>query len=389
MRLARPAPVDVGIAGAFVLMVAAEALLSPAVRSPSLHLGVAGLAMAGLAWRRAFPELTAALVMGSNFVVNPEGQLSTGLALVLVAYTNGAESDPPRSYLGLAVVLVPFLGALALDDLEPSDLGAAIVFLVGPWSVGAAMRQRARRTRHAEARAEQVEREREAQLVAATEAERTRIARELHDIVSHSISVIAIQTQAVRRRLHREQVHEAEDLAAVEATAREALAEMRRLFGVLRNVGEAASLSPQPGLGELERLCEQVRAAGLDVEVRVRGTRRPLPAGLDLAAYRIVQEGLTNTLRHSGARRATVVLTYDPARVDIVVEDDGRGFSPADVGSEGHGLVGVRERVALYGGAVDVVSRQPGGTRLVASLPLTERPMTPSTGQPPRQDVHP
>jgi signal transduction histidine kinase len=389
MRLARPAPVDVGIAGAFVLMVAAEALLSPAVRSPSLHLGVAGLAMAGLAWRRAFPELTAALVMGSNFAVNPEGQLSTALALVLVAYTNGAESDPPRSYLGLAVILVPFLGAL-VHELEPSDLGAAMVFLVGPWSVGAAMRQRARRTSHAEARAEQVEREREEQLAAATEAERTRIARELHDIVSHSISVIAIQTQAVRRRLDRVQVREAEDLAAVEATAREALAEMRRLFGVLRNVGEAASLSPQPGLGELERLCEQVRAAGLDVEVRVEGSRRPLPAGLDLAAYRIVQEGLTNTLRHSGARRATVVLTYDAGRVDIVVEDDGRGFDPADVGSEGHGLVGVRERVVLYGGAVDVVSRQPGGTRLVASLPLTERPLTPGTGQPPtRRDVHP
>lgn len=182
--------------------------------------------------------------------------------------------------------------------------------------------------------------------------------------------MIAIQTQAVRRRLAPDQVREAEDLAAVETTAREALAEMRRLFGVLRSDGEAASLSPQPGLHELERLCEQVRASGLDVEVEVEGSPYALPAGLDLTAYRILQEGLTNALRHSGARRATVLLRYGAARLDIAVDDDGRGFDSATVPSDGHGLVGVRERVALYEGTVQVLPRKTRGTRLVASLPL-------------------
>lgn len=372
MRLNHPSAVDAVVAGVFVVLVGVEALFSPAVESPLLHLAVAGPAMVALAWRAVFPVPVAALVMASNLVVNPDGQLSTILAMVLVAYANGAHSDPPRSYVGLAVVVVPFVGALALEDLEPSDLGAALVFLVGPWSVGVAMRQRAQRTSRAEARATQLEQEQEAQVAAAAAAERTRIARELHDIVSHSISVIAIQTQAVRRRLPAEQVNEAEDLAAVETTAREALAEMRRLFGVLRSDGEAASLSPQPGLHELEHLCEQVRASGLEVDLDVRGTPYPLPPGLDLTAYRIVQEGLTNALRHSGAERATVLLRYDASRVVVSVEDDGRGFDPASIASNGHGLVGVRERVALYDGTVQVLPGTSSGTRLMAALPLAE-----------------
>lgn len=371
MRLRLPPVVDVVVAGAFVLLVVAEALLSPAVRSPTLHLIVAGLAMAGLAWRRALPVPVATLVMASNLMVNPDGQFSTLLSLVLVAYTNGAENHPPWNYVGLAVIVVPFVGALALEGLEPSDLAAALVFLVGPWTVGAAMRQRTLRTSHAEATARRLEQEREEHVAAAAAAERTRIARELHDIVSHSISVIAIQTQAVRHRLSPDQVREADDLAAVETTAREALAEMRRLFGVLRSDEEAASLSPQPGLHELERLCEQVCGSALDVEVLVGGSPYALPAGMDLAAYRIVQEGLTNALRHSGARRATVLLRYDAARLHIAVEDDGRGFDPVAAAGGGHGLLGVRERVALYDGTVEVQVRQTGGTRLVASLPMT------------------
>lgn len=368
-----PAPrlVDVLVAAAFVMLVVAEALLSPAVESPALHLSVAGVAMAALAWRRLLPIPVAALMMAGNLVVNPEGQLSTLLALVLVAYTNGAENDPPRSYLGLAVIVVPFLGALTLEGLEPSDIAAALVFLVGPWTVGVAMRQRARRASHAEEKARRLEREREQEVAAAAAAERARIARELHDIVSHSISVIAIQTQAVRHRLGPEQAREAEDLAAVEATAREALEEMRRLFGVLRSEGEAASLTPQPGLSELGRLCDQVRGSGLEVDVRVEGNPYPLPAGMDLAAYRIVQEGLTNALRHSGARRSTVFLRYEATRLEVAVEDDGCGFDPTTVASDGHGLVGVRERVALYDGSLDVRAREAGGTRLMASLPVT------------------
>ena len=184
------------------------------------------------------------------------------------------------------------------------------------------------RSDEAVARAERLERERELEAARAAAEERTRIARELHDIVSHSISVVTIQTQAVRRRLGPEHAAEAADLAAVEATAREALAEMRRLFGVLRTEGEAVSLAPQPGLSELGRLVEKVgcrRHAG--AAHASRAIPVDLPAGVDLAAYRIAQEGLTNAVRHSGRHRVpTCGCATRPGRLDIEVEDDGRGL---------------------------------------------------------------
>ena len=372
MRLPVPPVTDLVIAGAFLALTVAEALLSPEVTSPLLHILVAGAAMLALAWRRSFPLGVALVVIAANTVVNPQGQFSTILSLVLVAYTVGSETEPPRSYVGLAIVFVPFMTAMAMEGLEPSDVAAAMVFLVGPWWVGTMVRQRARHTEEAVARAERLERERELQAAVAAAEERTRIARELHDIVSHSISVVAIQTQAVRRRLGPDHAREAADLAAVEATAREALAEMRRLFGVLRSEGESASLAPQPGLQELDRLVFQVQGAGLDVEVCVEGERYELPPGVDLAAYRIVQEALTNALRHSGAQHARVMLRYGRTRLDIEVEDDGRGLTSVTTG--GHGLVGVRERVALYGGNVDIGPGASGGARLAASLPVREAP---------------
>ncbi len=372
MRIPVPPPVDIAIAAAFVLFTVAEAMFSPGVTSPTLHIVVAGLAMVALAWRRSYPLGVGVLIIASNIVVNPQDQFSTLLSLVLVAYTLGSETEPPRSHVGLAVVLVPFMTAMVVEGLEPSDVAAAMVFLVGPWWVGTMVRQRARHTDEAVARAERLEREQELQAAVAAAEERTRIARELHDIVSHSISVVTIQTQAVRRRLGPEHAREAADLAAVEATAREALAEMRRLFGVLRSDGESASLAPQPGLHELDRLVSQVRGSGLDVEVAVEGERYDLPPGMDLAAYRIVQEALTNALRHSRANRARVVLRYGPTRLDIEVEDDGRGLVGATTG--GHGLVGVRERVGLYDGTVDIGPGSSGGVRLAASLPVRETP---------------
>ncbi len=198
---------------------------------------------------------------------------------MLVCFTIGSETRPPRSYVGLLLVLVPFVGVSIAHDLEPSDLAAALVFFVGPWAVGGLVRSRIARSDEAVARAERLERERELEAARAAAEERTRIARELHDIVSHSISVVTIQTQAVRRRLGPEHAAEAADLAAVEATAREALAEMRRLFGVLRADGESVSLAPQPGLAELGRLVEKVGAGDLRVRLSVEGDPVDLPPG--------------------------------------------------------------------------------------------------------------
>ena len=305
-----------------------------------------------------------------NVLTNPSGEFSTLLSLVLVCFTIGAETDPPRSHVGLLVVLVPFLGVSIAHDLEPSDLAAALVFFAGPWAVGGLLRSRVARTEEAVARAERLEVEREQEAARAATEERTRIARELHDIVSHSISVVTIQTQAVRRRLGPEHAAEAADLAAVEATAREALAEMRRLFGVLRADGEAVSLAPQPGLSELGRLVEKVGAGDLRVRLQVEGNPVDLPPGVDLAAYRIAQEGLTNAVRHSGATDADVRLRYRPTRLDIEVEDNGHGLR--ENGYSGHGLLGIRERVALYDGTVEVTQAPSGGVLLTASLPLQD-----------------
>lgn len=358
------------LAAAFVAFVVAESVSSSTVPSPVAHALIAVPAMAALAWRRRWPIVVAAVVIGSNLAINPEGQYSTLLALVLVSFTVGAELAPPRSYAGITVLGVPFLAAMVVEGLEPSDVAAAIVFLGGPFAVGVGLRQRSARLAEVVARAERIEREQQARAAAAVAEERARIARELHDIVSHSISVVAIQTQAVRRRLGPEQRREAADLAAVETTARQALAEMRRLFGVLRKDGDSPSLAPQPGLGELDRLVEQVRSAGLPVDVRIEGERVDLPPGMDLAAYRIVQEGLTNALRHAQAGHASVRLVYGETTLTVTVADTGRGAQEL---AGGHGLVGVRERVALYGGSVVTGPGPDGGFQLEASLPMRER----------------
>ena len=361
---------DVAIAAAFVAFTVAEALFTPG-DAPWWRALVGGLAAALLAWRRQAPVAVALLVVVVNVVTNPEAQFSTLLSLVLICFTVGYETRPPRSYLGLAVVVIPFLGASAVNDFEVSDLAAAMVFFAGPWTVGVVTRDRAERAEAAVARADRLERERELEAARVAQEERTRIARELHDIVSHSISVVTIQTQAVRRRLGPDHAREAEDLAAVEATAREALAEMRRLFGVLRTDGESASLAPQPGLSELGRLVEQASTGDLAATLTVEGDPVALSPGLDLAAYRIAQEGLTNALRHSGARHAAVTLRWSPTRLDVEVTDDGRGVGTG-VTDGGHGLVGVRERVALYGGTVRLEPAPGGGTRLSATLPLKD-----------------
>jgi signal transduction histidine kinase len=364
----RPRLPDVGLAVAFVLLVVAEAAFSPSVVSPWEHVVVAGSAMVGLAWRRQYPLVVATVVVAANLLLNPQGLFSTLLSLVLVCFTIGVETTPPRSYVGLGIVMGSSLLYSAFNTPEPSDVAAAIVFMAGPWTVGVVLRGQIASAEEAVARAGRLERERELESARAAAEERTRIARELHDIVAHSISVITIQAQAVRRRLGPDHAREAADLAAVESTARQAQAEMRRIFGVLRAEGESLTLAPQPGLAELDRLVSQVGAGDMKVVLRVEGEPVPLSPGIDLAAYRIAQEGLTNAARHADAATVQVLVRYAPDRLDVEVEDDGRGL-PRTL-SGGHGLVGIRERVALYGGEVELGTSSCGGVRLAARLPL-------------------
>jgi signal transduction histidine kinase len=360
---------DVVLAGAFVALTVAEAVTVADSAQAAKLWALSVPALAGLAVRRQYPLLVACLVTNVNFFVNVSNEFTTVLSLVLVAFTVGHETRPPRSYLGLALVLLPFLGNLARSQFVPSDVAAALVFLVGPWAVGTQTRMRADQAEAAEFRAAELERGQELQAALVAAAERTRIARELHDIVSHSISVVTIQVQAVRRRLGAEHEAEAAELAQVEATARQALNEMRRLFGVLRVEGELPAMEPQPGLAQLDVLVDRARAGGLDVRLVREGDPMPLPAGIDLAAYRIAQEGLTNALRHSGASEVTVAVRHHLDALQVEVRDNGRGLQRTR--NPGHGLVGVRERVALYGGTVQVSNAtDSGGVSLTATLPL-------------------
>ena len=315
----------------------------------------------------------AALVVAVNVLTNPSGEFSTLLSLVLVCFTIGSETGPPRSYVGLLVVLVPFIGVSIAHGLVPSDLAAGLVFFVGPWTVGGLVQSRIERSDEAVARAERLERERELEAARAAAEERTRIARELHDIVSHSISVVTIQTQAVRRRLGPEHAAEAADLAAVEATAREALAEMRRLFGVLRAEGESVSLAPQPGLSELGRLVEKVGAGDMRGAALRRGRARRPAAGRR-------PRGVPH--RPGGPDQRRPALRGHPRRRAAALRRRAGSTSrwrttaagSRDPGPGGHGLVGIRERVALYDGTVDLTPSPSGGVLLAARLPLPEAP---------------
>ena len=362
-----PALLDAAIAAFFLVLVLVEAFTNDTVENVPLQLAATLPAMAAIAWRRQYPVLVAALMMVVNLVTDPDGQFSTLLAMVLLSFTIGHETVPPRRTVGLLVILVPFMGAMVASGLEPSDVAAAMVFIVGPWTVGIVVRQRTAEADAAQELADQAVREQTALAAAAAAEERVRLARELHDVVSHSISVVTVQTQAVRRRLGPEHQREIDDLLAVEITARDAMAELRRLFGVLRTEGQGMALEPQPGLGELDRLVEQVRATGLQVSLVRDGVADDLPPGLGLAAYRIVQEALTNALRHSGASAVAVHLRQDGGTLDIRVEDDGRGLGSS---SGGHGITGIRERAQLYGGRLEVGPSPAGGVLVAATLPV-------------------
>ena len=249
----------------------------------------------------------------------------------------------------------------------------------GAWILGTVLRTRRARVTDLENRAARLERERELEARRAVAEERLRIARELHDVVAHNLSVVVVQAQAVQRLLDRDVERAREVVASIEGTGREALDEMRQLLGVLRDSPDGADgpdgpFGPQPGLEQLAELLDQVRAAGLPVTLRVEGRARRLPAAVDLSAYRIVQEALTNALKHAGQARADVVVRYGEGELDVRVADDGRGaaagIDSARLPGSGHGLVGMRERVALFGGELAIGPRPGGGFEVRARLPL-------------------
>jgi signal transduction histidine kinase len=235
--------------------------------------------------------------------------------------------------------------------------------------VGFAVAGKHREAGEAKERAARAEREREERARRAVADERARIARELHDVVGHSVSVMTVQASAVRRLVDPDQDKIRDALLVVEETGREALAEMRRMVGVLRHPEEGPALAPQPSLEQIERLVAHAREAGLPVELRIEGEPVQLPAGIDLTAYRFVQEGLTNAIKHAQAAQAEVLVRYADGHVELTISDDGCGAGTGE--GSGHGLVGMRERVSVYGGEVEAGPRPQGGFRLRATLPVT------------------
>jgi len=331
-----------------------------------------------VAFRRRRPiaaALTMALALLLATALGGAPTQATGIvaliALVSGAYMLGARTQGRVLAAGTIALIV----ALAVDAIvEESQTVSALLFftffVVGlPVAAGQATRSRAQLADELADRAVALERAREGEAQAAVQEERARIARELHDVVAHDVSVMVVQAAAAKRIVEREPDRAEEAIVSIEGTGREALAEMRRLLGVLRRGNEDLALAPQPSLSRVDALLARTRAAGLDVALERSGDDAPLPAGVDLAAYRVVQEALANVVRHAGAEHATVRLTYDPRAVVVEVVDDGRGAADGG-GKAGHGLIGLRERVDLYGGDFEAGPRAEGGFGVRARLPV-------------------
>ncbi len=318
--------------------------------------------MTALVW------ITATSFADAGFVDNslPAYAIALGIAVWF-----GLRPDRRLAFAGWAALQTTSV-IVTLNDPQTQAVGdylwSIITFSVA-WIVGFALGGRLRETDETRRLAELAEAQREEQARLAVAEERARIARELHDVVGHSVSVMTVQASAVRRLLEDDQEKEREALLVVEQTGREALAEMRRMVGVLRRPDEAPALAPQPSLEHVERLVAHTRETGLPVELRVEGTPTQLPAGIDTTAYRIVQEALTNAVKHARASKAEVVVRYRNGAVEVTVTDDGRGGG--DGGGSGHGLVGMRERVSVYGGELEAGPQPGGGFRLRATLPVT------------------
>jgi signal transduction histidine kinase len=325
--------------------------------------------------RRWFPFAPAAhwlLAAGISFVdwrLIPFA-ISIFVVGLVAAFLLGNLRDPVQAGIGLALVIG---GPATVVYKIPGHTTAMLIFIplefTIAWVGGFALRERVEQAEAAEVRASLAERERDAAARIAVAEERVRIARELHDIVAHAVSVMVLQVGAVRHKLPDALAEDSDALRGVEQAGRTALAEMRGLLAAMRRDGEEAELTPQPGLDGLDALLEEIGRAGLPVQLHVHGEPAALPRGIDLSAYRIVQEGLTNALKHARASNAEVTVRYRPDELHIEVRDNGEGSSTSN--GLGHGLVGVRERVKIYGGEMSAGSANGSGFILSTRLPLS------------------
>jgi signal transduction histidine kinase len=327
--------------------------------------------------RRKWPLGAAALVYSAGILQTaalgvelPAGFL---ISTLMSAFAVGAYLDGRRSWTALGLC-VAATGAIAV--LDPTNEGPesvvliAMVFAGAPWMVGRMVCRMGRQHRALESMTVRLEHEREQNARASVLEERSRIARELHDIIAHSLSVMVIQAGAAGAALDHDPALARPPIEAIRTTGQQALIEMRRLLGILRTDEPPMTLAPQPGLGSLDFLVCQARDAGLAVDVAIGGSSVTLPTGLDVALYRVVQEALTNVRKHARASKASVEICFDRSAVEVIVADDGSAV-PDPRAEPGHGLIGMRERVSLYGGTFDAGPGADGGWRVRARLPIT------------------
>jgi signal transduction histidine kinase len=360
-----------------VALLAGTALVEVLVSGDSVLDAVVGAAVAlPLLARRRAPllVLVAVIVLGyAGYArgASVGGSLQAWIALNVALYSVAAHCERPRAIAG-AVIVAVFVLLFEIPALveggRVDGLAGEWLFLGGVWLLGRWVRQRRQRTADLERHAADLQADRAALAREAVADERARIAREMHDAVAHSVSVMVLQAGAAEQVLATAPERARESLVTIQDTGREAIVELRRMLGLLRDPVADASLAPQPSVDRLDALLDQVRAAGLPVELTVEGQPRRLPPGIDRSAYRIVQEGLTNALKHAGPAHASVRLRYGERALELEVLDDGRG--PVGASGGGFGLLGMRERAALYGGVLAAQERPGGGYALSARLPL-------------------
>jgi signal transduction histidine kinase len=392
-----PGPADVIFAGlvfavTLTIWVGAINDLSPAeVKKfhPITTLGVLLLVLqiAPLIWKRRAP-LAAMLVISAATVVFYAGNflpVTGAVPNLIITYSAAAHLERRQSFRTLGIVYLTLILVVAFNAKyqrwSPADLISEGVLMATAWILGDNLRTRRAYTASVEERAARLEQEQLDSASRAVNEERARIARELHDVVAHSVSVMVVQAGAARRVMGRDPDRAADALSSIESSGRQALDELRRLLAMLRHYGDQRpALAPQPTIEDLETLIAQIEEAGLPVTLIVEGQPRHLPSGVDLSVFRIVQEALTNTLKHAGPARATIRVRYEPDHLLLTVTDDGRGLAEqlksdnGDRVSRGHGLVGMRERVALFDGDLRAGPKPGGGYEVTARLSLTPCP---------------
>ncbi len=310
-----------------------------------------------------------------HIAVGYEGVPAGTFAALVILYSAASLTDTRRGILAALMTVAGITIYFTTDRGDPGITQALSTYATyaAAWGLGMYARSRRQYTDVVEERATLLEREREARAREAVADERARIARELHDIVGHALNLVVIQAGGAQRAIESKPDLVRESLASIESTGRQALVDMERMLGILRGVDEQGeALSPQPGIDQVDSLAARVSEAGLPVEVSVDGIPTPLPPSIDLSAYRIIQEALTNALKHAGPAHASVTIRHGPDSLELEITDDGAGLSGERAGDDegARGLIGMRERVALFGGELSVGPMPEGGFRVHARLPL-------------------